>query len=79
LFECKDLATAVLLLVAAFYIFNLSYNAKAVNFYKFIQEKVIGIPSDKLDKVKSPVALSHISGICRAYNSLSKEDSTEEL
>ena len=47
LFECQDLPTSVLMLLASYYIFNLAYTARANNFYRFIQEKFIGIPSDE--------------------------------
>ena len=70
--ECRDLPTAVLLVLASYYIFNLAYTAKATNFYRFIQEKLLGIPSD--DKMKSPIAVSHFNGITRKYTSLSKQE-----
>ena len=63
--ECRDLPTAVLLALASYYIFNLAYTAKATNFYRFIQEKLLGIPTG--DKMKSPVAVTHFNGITRKY------------
>jgi len=55
------------------YIFNLSYNIKAHDFFQFIQEKVLSIPSDKNTKCKSPVGLVHMDGISRLYNAMQKE------
>jgi len=64
---------SVLLLLATHYIFNLSYNIKAHDFFLFIQEKVLSIPSDKNTKCKSPVGLAHMNGILKVYNEMQKE------
>ena len=77
LFECRDLPTAVLLVLASHYVFNLAYTAKAANFYRFIQEKILGVPSD--DKMKSPVAISHFNGINRKFTSLLMEEGDETV
>lgn len=50
---------------------HLSYNIKAHDFFLFLQEKVLSIPSDKHTKCKSPIGLAHINGISRVYNSIS--------
>ena len=77
--ECRDIATALFLLLASHYVFNLSYHTKCTDFLIFIQEKVAKIPSvtsadsdskHKKRKEKSPVALSHTNGIARSYDSL---------
>ena len=70
--EAKDFQTSILLLLATHYVFNLSYNVKAHDFFLFLQEKVLSIPSDKKSKCKSPVGLAHMNGISRMYNAMEK-------
>ena len=63
--ESMDIATAVFLLLGSHYVFNLSYHAKV---WRFLQEKVGGIPSDRKVKfTKSAVASSHLCGIVAVY------------
>ena len=68
--ECTDLATALFLLLASHYVFNLSYHTKTHEFLTFIQESVANIPSEKSRKgkrEKSPVSVAHVTGIKRVY------------
>lgn len=70
---------AIYLMLAAHYVFNLSYYPWIYDLLRFIQEKVADIPSDeKAKKSKSPLATSHISGILATYDSLktAEDDST---
>ena len=77
--ETTNLASALFLLLAAHYVFNLSYHTKAAEVLTFIQEKFAKIPTVVFDskhkglKDKSPVASSHIIGIVRCYESLKEE------
>ena len=57
--EANDFKTSILLLLAVHYIFNLSYNIKARDFFLFLQEKVLTIPSDIHTKCKLPIGLAH--------------------
>ena len=66
--ECAVLAMAILLVLGAHYIFNLSYHSRVQDLMRFIQGKISEIPSD--NKGRFPVAASHISGLVIAYNSL---------
>ena len=63
--ECKDIPTALFSLVASHYVFNISYQAKAVDFFTFIEKKILAISVDS--SYKSPVAQSHVSGIMRQH------------
>ena len=76
--ESRNVATALFLLLASHYVFNLSYHSKSADFLIFVQERIAKIPSftassQKKRKEKSPVSLSHVNGITRIYDSL-KED-----
>ena len=64
--ETNSLMSAVFGCIAAHYIFNLSYHEKTGEFWTFIQEKVIEIPS-KTQK-KNPSISSHFSGISRMFS-----------
>jgi len=70
--ESADLSMALFLLLAAHYVFNLSYHSKTTDLMKFLQEKVAKINSadKKVKKLKSPVATEHINGISREYDQL---------
>ena len=68
--EVNDFKTSIFLLIAVHYIFNLSYNIKTHDFFLFLQEKVLSIPSDKYTRFKSPVGLAHANGISRIFNSI---------
>ena len=63
--ESTDLSMALFLLLAAHYIFNLSYHSKITDLMKFLQEKVARINSGtkSVKKLKSPVVTTHINGI----------------
>ena len=53
--ETNSLMSAVFGCIAAHYIFNLSYHEKTGEFWTFIQEKVIEIPSkEKPTQKKNP-------------------------
>ncbi|XP_019854847.1 PREDICTED: uncharacterized protein LOC109583811 [Amphimedon queenslandica] len=67
--ECKDIPTALFLLIASHYVFNISYQPKAQDFFAFIESKLLNISSSTY-KSKSPVALSHINGITREHEVL---------
>ena len=79
--ESTNLASALFLLLATHYVFNLSYHTKAAELLMFIQEKFAKIPTVVFDlkhkgrktKDKSPVASSHVVGIVRCYESLKDE------
>lgn len=76
--ECTDMATALFFLIASHYIFNLSYHPKVYEVLRFVQEKIVNIPSDERSKVsKSPVASSHINGITSVFESLNNHDTLE--
>lgn len=62
--ETNNLVTAVYACLAAHYIFNLSYHPKSGDFWVFIQERVLDIPSDKYRK-RYPSSTSHFTGIAR--------------
>lgn len=70
--ECTDLSMALFLLLAAHYIFNLSYHTKTTELMKFLQEKVAGIDSatKSVKKLKSPVATQHVNAIATEYKTL---------
>lgn len=68
--EINDFKTSIFLLIAVHYIFNLSYNTKAHDFFLFLQEKMLCIQSDKYTKFKSPVGLAHANGISRIYDAI---------
>lgn len=70
LLESRDLATAIFLVLASYYVFNLAYHPKTEDLFGFIQEKMAKIPSAGRKKSKSPVVQAHINGITRIYNSL---------
>ena len=67
--DCTEISTALFLLLATHYVFNLSYHVKADEFFTFIQEKVVRISSDKQTK-KRPVGDTHVTEISGIYESL---------
>lgn len=72
--ECHNFMTALFLLLASHYVFNLSYHCKAKDFL-FLQERVAGINSATTEKQKrNPVANSHIIAIARVYDQINNED-----
>ena len=73
--ETNCLMSAVFGCVAAHYIFNLAYHEKTGDFWKFIQEKILGIPSKSCKK--NPSTTSHFSGITR-FASQSQDDPDPE-
>ena len=76
--ECTDIASALFFLIACHYIFNLSYHSKVYDVLRFIQEKILKVPSDETIKsCKSPVAVSHIKGITNVYESLNSDSTLE--
>lgn len=76
--ECTDIPSALFFLIATHYIFNLSYHTKVHEVLRFIQEKILNIQSDGRNKSsKSPVAVSHISGIAGVYQSLNRDSTLE--
>ena len=76
--ECRDLASALFLLLGSHYILNLSYHAKLHDTMTFFQEKVANISSTCKSKSKSPVAANHINGICSEYDILKSEQSASD-
>ena len=70
--ETTDVASALFCLIASHYVFNLSYHPKFFEILRFIQEKVLDIPSDKTAaKVsKSTVSQSHVNGITSMFDTL---------
>ena len=73
--ECTNVATALFLLVASHYIFNLTYHPKVHEVLRFLQEKVAGIPSDERSKkIKYHVAVSHMNGISSVYAEMKDND-----
>ena len=48
--ECKELPTALFLLVAAHYIFNLPYHPKVADALLFLQEYVMGEEETRVKK-----------------------------
>ena len=58
--------------------FNLSYQEKPKEFFTFIQEKIAKIASDpRSKKSKSSIVAVHVSGVCRAFNDLVKDNDQE--
>lgn len=78
--ESADLSMALYLLLAAHYIFNLSYHSKITDLMKFLQEKVARINSGAkgVKKLKSPVATAHINGISAVYDNLVMNDDEKD-
>ena len=72
--ECSNVAGALFYLIASHYIFNVSYHSKVYDVLRFIQEKIVNIPSDTSKNTKSPVALSYVNGITSVYESLKTQD-----
>ena len=71
--ECNNVMTALFLLLASHYVFNLSYHHKVMDFFLFLQERVAGITSVTSGKQKrNPVANSHVIGVARIYDELMK-------
>ena len=64
--DCTEVSTALFLLLATHYVFNLSYQGKAL---MFIQEKVAKIASDKHTK-RRPVGDIHVTEINSIYERL---------
>ena len=78
--ECTDMPSALFFLIASHYVFNLSYHSKVFEVLRFVQEKIVNVPSDERSKVsKSPVASSHINGITSVFDSLNSQDATETV
>lgn len=67
--DCTEITTALFLLLATHYVFNLSYHMKADEFFTFIQEKIAKIAIDKEAK-KRPVAATHVNEISSIYETL---------
>ena len=42
--ECKTMAIAIFILFAVHYVFNLEYNVRVKDFYRFLQEYLLSIP-----------------------------------
>ena len=79
--NCAELSTAIFVLLAAHYVFNLSYNTEAADFFVFLQEKIAGIPSrseHKSRKDKSTVAVIHTNGITRVYDNLKEGNCSDD-
>ena len=66
--DCTEVSTALFLLLATHYVFNLSYQGKAEEFLMFIQEKVAKIASDKHTKRKE--ICIHVTEINSIYERL---------
>ena len=67
--DCTEVSTALFLLLATHYVFNLSYQGKAEEFLMFIQEKVAKIASDKHTK-RRPVGDIYVTEINSIYERL---------
>ena len=72
--ESNEIETAIFILLAVYYVFNLTYQEKASDFFVSIQEKIAKISSVKSKKSKSSVVAIHVSGLCRVFNDLLKDD-----
>ena len=64
--ETANIVSALFNLVAAHYVFNLDYNIKAKDLFRFLQEKVFSLKPTEKSKKGITVA-SHTSGIARYY------------
>ena len=71
--ESNEIETAIFILLAVYYVFNLTYQEKASDFFVFIQEKIAKI-SSVTKKSKASVVGIHVSGLCRVFNDLLKGD-----
>ena len=75
--ESRDFPTAIFLLVASYYIFNLAYHAKVEDLLCFVQEKIALIPSASRRKCKSPVVQNHINGINCMYKTIQESSQSD--
>ena len=75
--ECSNLFAAFFYVMAAHYIFNLSYNAKIRYVLLFLQEKVCGLPSTNVKR--TPTVLTHFAGVTRFKEEMRKETSVENV
>lgn len=70
--ESASVQSALYLCLVSHYIYNLEYHKRVTDFWLFIQEKILNLPASKVHTRRSPSAVSHISGICRLFQTLSK-------
>lgn len=64
--ETSNIVSALFNLVAVHYVFNLDYNVKAKDLFRFLQEKVLTLKPTDTSK-KSITISSHTAGITRYY------------
>lgn len=69
--ESHNIITATFSCIAAHYVFNLSYHKKTGDFWVFIQEKILQLPSKQGSK-KNASTTSHYNGIQRYYSATNK-------
>lgn len=69
--ESHNIITAIFSCIAAHYVFNLSYHKKTGDFWVFIQEKILQLPSKQGSK-KNASTTSHYNGIQRYYSAANK-------
>ena len=74
--ESSNVVAAVFFCIAAHYIFNLTYHRKTGDFWPFIQEKILGLPS-KAGVKRNPSITSHFSGIARVFDSVTEGEADE--
>ena len=74
--ESSNVVAAVFFCIAAHYIFNLTYHRKTGDFWPFIQEKILGLPS-KAGVKQNPSITSHFSGIARVFDSVTEGEADE--
>ena len=72
--ESQNLPSCVFNLLAAHYVFNLEYHPKSKDILIFIQEKILKLPSATITIRKSPLTVSHISGLTKKYHQLYPDD-----
>ena len=70
--ETHSFTSAVFAVIAAYYVFNLSYHNKCTDFWTFIQEYVLDLPAK--GSKKSPTSAVHSAGIKRIFTEDHKED-----
>ena len=76
--ECNNIMTALFLLLASHYVFNLSYHPKATDFFLFLQERVAGISSITSKQKRNPVANSHVIAVARMHDELKNGEDDEQ-
>ena len=68
---------AVFFCLVVYYIFSLTYHCKTGDFWLFLQEKILCLPS-KSGVKRHPSSASHFSGISRMYESIGASSTPDE-